>query len=184
MNTEIKTLLSIDKELAHIVYCARTVYKSWNLRVISEASMRKIGLTLIVFTLFSMGVNTVLADVPTVTSIGVTVETDGRTLTITVRHNGPSSIHYVSELEVKVGDQTEVVGLDPQSASAFTEEVTIAVTGDVQVRAYCTLHGWSSWASLSGDSDPVDEPSGGIPGFPVLAIGVGLASYLLRCRDW
>jgi desulfoferrodoxin (superoxide reductase-like protein) len=144
--------------------------------------MRKIGLILIILSLFAMRVNTVTADVPTVTSLAVTEKTDGRSLTITVRHNGPTSIHYVSELEIKVGEETKVVGLDPQSTTAFTEEVTIAATGDVQVRAYCTLHGWSSWASLGGDSDPVDEPSGGILGFPLLALGLGLALYTLR-RD-
>lgn len=126
-----------------------------------------------------MGVTTVVADVPTVTNLGVTVETGGRTLTITVRHSNPSNTHYVSELEVKVGDDSLIVELTPQSASAFTEEVDINVTGDVQVRAYCTLHGWSKWVSLDGDSDTVDETGGGIPGFPLLALGLGLVSFLV-----
>ena len=77
-----------------------------------------------------------------------------------------------------------IVELSPQSTSAFTEEVDIAATGDVQVRAYCTLHGWSRWASLGDDSDPVNEPSRGIPGFPVLALGLGIAGIMLRRHDW
>ena len=146
----------------------------------SEFSMRKIGLILIVISLLSMGVNMAQADVPSVISLGATVDTDGRTLTITVRHNSPSSIHYVSQLEVKVGEDTMVIELEPQSATAFTEETSISATGDVQVRAYCTVHGWSSWVSLGGEPEP--EPSGGIPGFPLLALGLGLAIYALR-RD-
>jgi desulfoferrodoxin (superoxide reductase-like protein) len=147
-------------------------------------NMHKTGLILVIFSLFMMGVNTVVADVPTVTDLAVTVETGGRTLIITVRHSNPSNTHYVSELEVKVGDDSMVVELTPQSASAFAEEVEVAVSGDVQVRAYCNLHGWSKWVSLDGDSDTVDEPGGGIPGFPLLALGLGLVSFLaISIRD-
>ncbi|MBE0633012.1 hypothetical protein IH574_00445, partial [Candidatus Bathyarchaeota archaeon] len=110
--------------------------------------MKKIGLILIALSILSLGVSVVSADVPNVTSLGVEVATDGRTLSITVRHSSPSNIHYISKLEVKVGDNVEVVDLDPQSTTSFTEEVSIATSGRVEVRAYCTLHGWSSWASL------------------------------------
>ena len=72
--------------------------------------MRKIGLILITLSLFMTGFNLVNANVPRVADIGVIVETDGRTLTITVRHSSPSVAHYVSELEVKVGEDTMVIG--------------------------------------------------------------------------
>jgi desulfoferrodoxin (superoxide reductase-like protein) len=139
--------------------------------------MKKIGLILIALSILSLGVSVVSADVPNVTSLGVEVATDGRTLSITVRHSSPSNIHYISKLEVKVGDNVEVVDLDPQSTTSFTEEVSIATSGSVEVRAYCTLHGWSSWASLG---ETPSEPSGGIPGFPLLAVGLGLALLLRR----
>ena len=139
--------------------------------------MRKIGLILIALSLLSLGVSVVSADVPSVTSLGVKAATDGRTLSITVRHSSPSNIHYISKLEVKVGDNVEVVDLDPQSTTSFTEEVSIATSGSVEVRAYCTLHGWSSWTSLG---ETPSEPSGGVLGFPLLAVGLGLALLLRR----
>ncbi|MFC1803617.1 hypothetical protein ACFL0D_06590 [Thermoproteota archaeon] len=142
--------------------------------------MRKIGLILIILSLFMTGINIVSADIPMVINLDVTDTTDGRTLSITVRHNSPSNSHYVSELEVKVGEDTTTIELDPQSGTVFTEETSIASTGDVQVRAYCTLHGWSGW--MSPGEEPEPEPSGGIPGFPLLALGFGLAIYALR-RD-
>lgn len=144
--------------------------------------MNKVGLFLIIISLFMMGINTAYANVPSVTNLKVSVETQGRTLTITVTHSDPSNNHYISKIEVKVGEDTMVVELGPQSTSVFTEEVDIATSGDVQVRAYCIVHGWSSWASLGGDSDPVDEPNGGIPGFqiPVIGLGIALFTYLRR----
>ena len=126
------------------------------------------------------GINVVSADIPMVINLDVTDTADGRTLSITVRHNSPSNSHYVSELEVKVGEDITTIELDPQSGTVFTEETSIASTGDVQVRAYCTLHGWSGW--MSPGEEPEPEPSGGIPGFPLLALGFGLAIYALR-RD-
>ena len=129
-----------------------------------------------------MGINTAYANVPSVTNLKVSVETQGRTLTITVTHSDPSNNHYISKIEVKVGEDTMVVELGPQSTSVFTEEVEIAASGDVQVRAYCIVHGWSSWASLGGDSDPVDEPNGGysrVSRIP-LCLGITLFTYLTK----
>ncbi|MFH1626044.1 MAG: hypothetical protein ABID54_12955 [Pseudomonadota bacterium] len=141
--------------------------------------MNKVGFFLFILSLFMMGVNTAYANVPSVTNLKVSVETQGRILTITVTHSNPSINHYISKIEVKVGEDTMVVELGPQSTSVFTEEIEIAASGDVQVRAYCIVHGWSSWASLGGDSDPVDAPSGGISGFPLLALGLGVIGLIL-----
>jgi desulfoferrodoxin (superoxide reductase-like protein) len=147
--------------------------------------MKKAAFFLIILSLFSLGVSVVSADVPTVTSIGVTTSTDGRTLTITVRHSGPSSIHYVSKLEVKVGEDVKVVELEPQTTAIFTDEVNVASSGAVEARAFCTLHGWSAWASLGGDSPDTPNPSGGIPGFSLVSIGLGLTILaVLRKRGW
>ena len=141
--------------------------------------MRRFGLIL-VLALFSHGVGLVLADVPTVTDIQVESTTD--TLTITVEHNGPSSNHYVDKIEVRIGEDIEVYELDPQDTVTFTIE--IEVTGEaVEVRAYCNLHGWSPWKEVETDTDePIvdEEPSGGIPGFPLVALGIGLVLLLRR----
>ncbi len=149
--------------------------------------MKKTALIIITLFLFSLGVNSVLADVPTVTDISAATSTDARTLTISVRHSSPSSIHYISKLEVKVGTDVMVVDLNPQTTTNFTEEVEVAISGAVEVRAFCTLHGWSAWTALDEGStgDPVDQPSGGIPGFSLVSIGLGFTALaLLRRRGW
>ena len=149
--------------------------------------MKKTALIFVVLFLFSIGVNVALADVPTVTDISSAVSTDTRTLTISVRHSGPSSIHYVSKLEVKVGEDVMTFDLEPETTTTFTEEVDVAITGAVQVRAYCTLHGWSVWATLGEDTpDPSgDQPSGGVPGFSLISLFIGLILLaLLRRRGW
>ena len=143
--------------------------------------MRRIALTLLVATLFSLGLNAALADVPTVTDLQVETTAEGNTATATIRHSGPTGIHYVSKLEVRIGDDIEVISLEPQSSVSFTETFNVSNSEGFDVRAYCTLHGWSAWKSIASDSpEPVDEPSGGIPGFSLLAIGLGLAALLLR----
>ena len=149
--------------------------------------MKKTALILITLFLFSVGVNSVFADVPTVTDISADASTDARTLTIMVRHSGPSSIHYVSKLEVKVGTDVMVVELNPQTSTNFSEEVEVAISEAVEVRAFCTLHGWSAWAALEEGTidEPVDQPSGGIPGFSLVSISLGLTALaLLRKRGW
>ena len=137
---------------------------------------------MVVLNLFFLSACMVSADVPTVTDIQVESATDGNTLTITIRHSGPSSAHYVDTIEVKIGEDVDVFELESQSMVTFTEEVEVA--GDpVEVRAYCTLHGWSAWKEVESDTvEPPeqDEPNGGIPGFPLLAVGLGLAWVLRR----
>ena len=144
--------------------------------------MRRFGLVFLALALFSQAVCLVLADVPSVTDIQVESTTERNSVNITVRHNGPTSNHYVSRIEVRIGEDVEVFELDPQDAVTFTEEYE--VTGEVvEVRAYCNLHGWSSWKEVESDTaePPVsDEPSGGIPGFPLVAVGLGLAYVLSR----
>jgi desulfoferrodoxin (superoxide reductase-like protein) len=144
--------------------------------------MKKAGIVLVALTLFSLAVCMVSADVPTVTDIQVESTTDGDILTISIRHSGPSSAHYVDKIEVKIGEDVEVFELENQSETTFTEEID--VTGEpVEVRAYCTLHGWSAWKEVESDTVEApeqEEPSGGIPGFPLLAVGLGLALVLRR----
>lgn len=156
-------------------------YKECFLSLLGDL-LRKVGIILVILAVFSLGASIVFADVPTVTDIQVESTTDGNTLSVRIRHSGPSSIHYVDKIEVKIGEDIEVFELEPQSGTTFTEE--IEVIGDpVEVRAYCTLHGWSSWKEVEVDTaDPPEqeEPSGGIPGFPLLAVGLGLALVLRR----
>ena len=131
-----------------------------------------------------LGITTVSANVPTLKNIDPKTSGDGRVLTITISHSSPSNVHYVSKLEVKVGDNTQTVNLDPQSKETFTVDVNVSATGSVEVRAFCTIHGWSSWAALRGSAPSPGEPGGGIPGFPFVSLAVGLivSVFLLRIR--
>jgi desulfoferrodoxin (superoxide reductase-like protein) len=144
--------------------------------------MRKIGLTLFLIFLFSIVINVAQANVPSIINLGTKDVANGRTLIITVSHASPSSNHYVSQLEVKINEDTQVVQLEPQMTSTFTETITIAATGSIQVRAFCTVHGWSSWASLGGDTNTSGDQSEGISGFPLLAVALGLGVLLFSNR--
>jgi ribosomal protein S17 len=93
--------------------------------------MNKFRLILIILFLFSLGVNTVFADVPSLISLEVADGTDGRIMDITIRHNSPTNVHYINEIEVKVGDYVKVFELEPQSDTTFTEQVSVAANGDV-----------------------------------------------------
>ena len=145
--------------------------------------MNKIKLSLILIFLFSIGINMAQANVPSVINLDTKDVANGRTLTITVSHASPSSVHYVSQLEVKINEDVQVVQLEPQTTSTFTETITIASTGSVQVRAFCTIHGWSSWASLGSDTNNSGDQSEGIPGFPLLAVALGLGVQLFWHRN-
>lgn len=146
--------------------------------------MRKLGLVLLLM-LSMLSIQLVNADVPTVTSLEITTATEGDTLSVTIRHSGPTNNHYVSNVEVKIGENVEEFELDPQSTVIFTEEFTIPDDGAVEVRAFCNLHGWSDWVSSEVETEEpvlIDEEPSGIPGFPLVAVGFGLAALMLN-RD-
>jgi len=130
-------------------------------------------------------ISMVSADVPTVTDLEITANTEGDLLTVTIRHGGPTSSHYVTEIEIKMGEEVEVYELEPQETVTFTETYEIPEDEGVEVRAFCNLHGWSPWVSSQVEAEEPtveDTTSGGIPGFPLLAVGLGLA--LVLRRDW
>ena len=78
------------------------------------------------------------------------------------------------------------VDLDPQTTTIFAAEVNVVRTGAVEARAYCTLHGWSTWVALGEESTSTqsEEPSGGIRGFPLLPLGLGLVLFAYVKRGW
>lgn len=137
--------------------------------------MVKRKIFLLTLIMLMIGVKTVSANVPQVTNLVSVDESDGRSLTITVNHLNPSSTHYVNQLEVSVGGNVQTVDLDPESSINFNETVKIAATGDVKVRAHCTVHGWGSWATLQTAQT---TPSSGIPGFPVLGLFIGVVLFI------
>ena len=124
----------------------------------------------------------VYGNVPSVLEVEATADGDDTVLGIEISHSSPSSGHYVDSVEVRVDDGDAVAfDQDPQSSTRFSVEIVLedASPMKVEVRVHCTSHGWSAWKVLGlGDGEP-DESGGGIPGFPVEALFLGLAVGLL-----
>ena len=118
------------------------------------------------------------ADVPSVLQIGVV----GDKTIAEIRHNAPSSSHFVETVEVRIGDNVYEIDLDPQTETVFEVDILF---DDVdltyfEVRAKCITHGWSNWTSF-GVEEPTDN-GGGIPGFPLLSVLAGVALLMLLQR--
>lgn len=67
----------------------------------------------------------------------------------------------------------------------FTETYDIPEDELFEVRAFCNLHGWSPWVSIQAEAEEQtggESTDSGIPGFPLVAVGLGLA--LVLRRDW
>jgi hypothetical protein len=116
------------------------------------------------------------ADVPSVISMELNKEGDSAELQ--VRHNSPSTSHFVDVIEVDLDGKVKSIELGPQSSTTFTE--IIEITGKVakmRVRAHCTTHGWSEWNVFNVDQD--SEATRFIPGFPVISILAGILTASL-----
>ncbi len=118
-------------------------------------------------------IHPVLADVPSVLSIEPWASGTDTILNITVRHSSPTSSHYVNEVEVDVDGAVQDVNLTPQSTVTFVVQYNVGQTSEeptVRARAYCTIHGWSSWSNSEQVSD-----SSSTSLLPILGIVSGLA---------
>ncbi len=90
----------------------------------------------------------VKADVPSILRLSIEDEGGEIFLIMEIRHRSPSSNHYVDEIQIKIGDKTDTVTLESQPTVEFTNRFTIDSKSDeIQVRAHCTIHGWSNWES-------------------------------------
>jgi desulfoferrodoxin (superoxide reductase-like protein) len=132
----------------------------------------------------------VLADVPSVLEATMLEEDGALVLSLEVRHNSPSSMHYVDTVEVVIdGGTAKTYDLAPQSSTTFSENIALEVSeaSEVEVRVNCNLHGWSSVVNVGVDDNETEETVGGsgIPGFPygsVLLGGAISVGYLLYAR--
>lgn len=119
------------------------------------------------------------ADVPSVFGLTREVEGGGTTLVVEVRHNDPSSTHYINTVEIDVdGKVDRKTNLTPQTATTFKLRYPVdAGAKKIQVRVNCNVHGWSPWAS----EEQKDGSGGGIPGFPYgsVVLGITLGMILL-----
>jgi desulfoferrodoxin (superoxide reductase-like protein) len=101
--------------------------------------------------LFSSLVAPASADTPVILEIKTSTEGDDTVFNIEVRHNNPTSSHYVNIIEVEVdGDAQRVNNLEPQTSTQFTYKHVLGKSEyqSVRVRVNCNIHGWSSWATI------------------------------------
>jgi peptide/nickel transport system substrate-binding protein len=86
-----------------------------------------------------------------VLQISVSTEGENTLLNLEVKHNDPTSSHYVDIIEVEIdGNIQRETGLTPQNTTQFTYQYDLGEVEyeNVRVRVHCNLHGWSSWATL------------------------------------
>jgi desulfoferrodoxin (superoxide reductase-like protein) len=101
--------------------------------------------------LFSTLITPISADTPAVLEIEVSTDVDTTELTITVRHNNPTSSHYVNKIDVEVDDDVQQITIsEAQTSTQFTitHDIGQSEHQRVRVRANCNIHGWSSWKIL------------------------------------
>jgi hypothetical protein len=117
---------------------------------------KKVSLVLMLFLVFAsivaFQICHVSADTPHDISIQPWTSGTRTTLNITITHDGgaPTSTHYVNTVQVNTSGVVEDITLTPQSTVTFIVQYDMGeITGTptVQVRADCTLHGWSGWTS-------------------------------------
>lgn len=107
----------------------------------------------------------VLANIPTVLNIEATKEGADTALSIEISHSSPSSTHYVDMIEVEVNERLDrVSNLEPQTTTTFTYEHNVGTVEyeTIRVRAHCTDHGWSPWATMGALPEPsfIETPIG------------------------
>lgn len=136
---------------------------------------KKVFLKFLVIMMFAVSffILPIYGDVPSVQEISILIEEDTKII-LEVRHGSPSSAHYVDIIEVKISDDIHKLTLELQNTVTFSEELVIDKL-DVKgfdIRAHCTLHGWSKWKAFNTETT-VEDTSNGIPGFPILSILIG-----------
>jgi outer membrane biosynthesis protein TonB len=103
----------------------------------------------------------VKADVPSILELSTEDEGGETFLVILVRHRSPSSNHIVDEIQIRIEDKTETIVFESQSTVEFTERFKIdSISNEIQVRAHCNLHGWSTWKNADLPTPtPTPEPT-------------------------
>ena len=129
---------------------------------------KKVSLVLMLFLVFAsivaFQICHVSADTPHDISIQPWTSGTRTILNITITHDGgaPTSTHYVNTVQVNTSGVVDDITLTPQSTVTFIVQYDMGeITGTptVQVRADCTLHGWSDWTNPQS-----------VPEFPLIAL--------------
>ena len=127
-------------------------------------------------------INPVLADVSTVENIEPWTSGTDTILNITIRHNNPTTSHYVNKVEVDIDGAVQNIDLPStplQSAPTFVMQFNmgeLTTTPTVKAKANCNLHGSSGW------SNPVEVPEFSPIHLLLVLVAVSTAVLLLRAR--
>lgn len=136
--------------------------------LVRNSREKKVSLVLMLFLVFAsivaFQICHVSADTPHDISIQPWTSGTRTTLNITITHDGgaPTSTHYVNTVQVNTSGVVDDITPTPQSTVTFVVQYDMGeITGTptVQVRADCTLHGWS------GRTSPQS-----VPEFPLIAL--------------
>ena len=121
------------------------------------------------------------ANVPSMLNIKIEISGDSTILVLDVAHSNPTSTHFVNVVEIENGDDELSLTLEPQTSGSFTVEVEVdSIPETLRARAKCTTHGWSQWRRFTTDTE--NGGGGGIPGFPIESIVLGLITALIVIR--
>jgi hypothetical protein len=115
--------------------------------------LAKIAILALTFGVLMVGFQalTVKADVPNVVSVAHRNVGSATWLDITVRHGGPSSIHYVSSVRLEINGTAQNLALTPQSTETFVVSYNLGPSSNkysVRALADCNLHGDSAWSGV------------------------------------
>jgi hypothetical protein len=143
-----------------------------------------LGFTFLIILSLLFPLYIVSGDVPSILEIDATIGKDETSLMVEVRHSSPTSSHFVDSIEIRIDDGVEkVFSQEPQSSTSFSIEITLDSSVEkIEVRAHCTTHGWSKWATFTEEEPKKEEPRG-IPGFPFVSIILGLLLSLVLLKS-
>jgi len=121
-----------------------------------------------VISLFLLSISTlapVLANIPTVLNTEAAKDGADTVLSIEISHSSPSSAHYVDVIEVEINERLDRISdLEPQTTTTFMYEHNIGTVAyeTIRIRAHCTDHGWSPWATMGALPEPsfIETPLG------------------------
>ena len=134
---------------------------------------------ILLFLLSFSAVTPVLANIPTVLNVEAAKDGADTVLSIEISHSSPSSTHYVDVIEVEINERLDRLSdLEPQTTTTFTYEHNIGTVEyeAIRVRAHCTDHGWSPWATMGALPEPsfIETPLGmaTVAGAVVVAVAI------------
>jgi len=135
----------------------------------------------------------VLGDVPSIQNIRTVTEGEKVVIIVEIRHNDPSSTHYVDIVDIDIDYPPPVhaallrdIKVSRQTEATFTYQRVIDADPRyeaIAVRARCSTHGWSEWVDMEGQPEPAfyETPLGmAVIGGSIIAFVVVVLAVLKR----